>query len=278
MNKILITGCNGQLGTELGILLPNALKTDYQGLDITNKYDVEKFVSDNKIDTIINCAAYTAVDKAEDDIEKATQINVNGPKNLAKTGAKIIHISTDYVFDGNGHYPYAPSDTPCPVSVYGDTKLRGENAVLQNAQIAAIIRTAWLYSPYGNNFVKTMLRLGNEKSEINVVNDQIGTPTYAADLAAAVVTILPKLNKQNSGIYHFTNEGVCSWYDFATEIMDMANLQCKIKPIPTSMYPTRAKRPSYSVLDKSKIKQTFDIEIQHWRKSLQTCLNILKNR
>lgn len=275
MNKILITGCNGQLGTELGLLLPNAVKTDKGDLDITDEKAVRDFVQKNDIDIIINCAAYTAVDKAEDDVVAAQKINVDGPRNLAKSGAKIIHISTDYVFDGTWHKPYTPDDATNPVSVYGKTKLAGELAVLENADIAVVIRTAWLYSPYGNNFVKTMLRLGAEKPELNVVSDQIGTPTYAADLAKTVVAILPQLNKENSEVYHFTDEGVCSWYDFATEIMTMAGLQCKVRPIPSSAYPTRATRPHYSVLDKSKIKQVFGVEIPHWRKSLKACLKEL---
>ena len=276
MSKILITGCNGQLGTELGALLPDAIKTDYDVLDITNADAVKRFVDTNKIDTIINCAAYTAVDKAEDDFSMARKINVDGPHNLALSGAKIVHISTDYVFDGTGHTPYKPDDVTNPVSVYGKTKRAGEIEVSHNTkQPHVIIRTAWLYSPYGNNFVKTMLRLGSEKTDINVVNDQIGTPTYAADLAKAIVKILPQLNAENSGVYHFTDEGVCSWYDFATEIMTMANLKCNVHPIPTSAYPTRATRPAYSVLDKSKIKDVFGVEIPHWRKSLQDCLQRL---
>lgn len=276
MSKILITGCNGQLGTELGALLPDAIKTDYDVLDITNADAVKRFVDTNKIDTIVNCAAYTAVDKAEDDFDAALALNLDGPYNLARSGAtNIVHISTDYVFEGKGYKPYQPEDIKSPVSVYGKTKLGGELSVLENAPIGIVIRTAWLYSPYGNNFVKTMLRLGETKSDINVVNDQIGTPTYAADLAKAIVTILPQMNKQNSGAYHFTDEGVCSWYDFATEIMNMAGLKCNVHPIPTSAYPTRATRPAYSVLDKSKIKDVFGIEIPHWRKSLQDCLQRL---
>ena len=276
MSKILITGCNGQLGTELGALLPDAIKTDYDVLDITNADAVKRFVDKNKIETIVNCAAYTAVDKAEDDFDMARKINVDGPHNLALSGAKIVHISTDYVFDGTGHTPYKPDDVTNPVSVYGKTKRAGEIEVLyKTEQPHVVIRTAWLYSPYGNNFVKTMLRLGSEKTDINVVNDQIGTPTYAADLAKAIVKILPQLNAENSGVYHFTDEGVCSWYDFATEIMNMAGLKCNVHPIPTSAYPTRATRPAYSVLDKSKIKDVFGVEIPHWRKSLQDCLQRL---
>lgn len=269
---LLITGARGQLGTELSKLLPNAIKTDVDTLDITDIVAVGDFVNDNKIDTIINCAAYTAVDKAEDDKDIASAINVVGPYNLAKTGAKIVHISTDYVFNGKGYKPYTPGDFANPVSVYGKTKLWGENAVLENAHIATIIRTAWLYSPYGNNFVKTMRRLGAEKKSINVVADQIGTPTYAADLAAAIVKILPQMNEQNRGIYHFTNMGVCSWYDFATEIMAQSGLDCVVNPISSAEYPTRATRPFYSVLDKSKIQKTFGVEIPYWKKSLQKCI------
>lgn len=278
MKNILITGAYGQLGTELGLLLPDAIKTDRNDLDITNGDAVNRFVHDNKIDTVINCAAYTAVDRAEDDVATAQAINVDGPRNLATSGAKIIHISTDYVFDGVAHRPYSALDMPNPVSVYGKTKLAGEFAVRNCADVYAIIRTAWLYSPYGSNFVKTMLRLGQEKSEIGVVADQIGTPTYAGDLARAIVKMLPKLDAEKSGIYHYTNNGVCSWYDFATEIMTMSGLKCNVNPITTEQYPTRATRPAYSVLDKSKIKNTFDVDIPHWRQSLEKCLGLIKNQ
>ncbi len=268
----LITGSNGQLGTELSKLLPEAILTDVADLDITDEAAVKNFVKENNVDTIINCAAYTAVDKAEDDEELATKINISGPRNLALSGAKIVHISTDYVFDGQGHKPYQPEDEAHPVSVYGKTKLAGEQEVLKYANEAVIIRTAWLYSPYGNNFVKTMRRLGAEKESLNVVADQIGTPTYAADLAKAIVQILPQISPQNKGVYHFTNEGVCSWYDFARKIMELSGLKCKVNPIPSSAYPTKATRPFYSVLDKSKIKNTFNIEIPHWEESLKVCL------
>jgi len=274
--KILITGSNGQLGTELSKLLPNAVLTDVAELDITNLADVQQFVRENKIKTIVNCAAYTAVDKAEDDVELATKINVLGPENLAKMGCKIVHISTDYVFDGTGYKPYTPEDETKPVSVYGKTKRAGELAVLNNAKEAIVIRTAWLYSPYGNNFVKTMRRLGAERESLNVVTDQIGTPTYAADLAAAIVKVLPQISEKTKGIYHFTNEGVCSWYDFAAEIMNQSHLPCKINPILSSAYPTRATRPFYSVLDKSKTKTTFNIKIQHWKRALEECLERLR--
>lgn len=273
----LITGSKGQLGTELSKLLPDAICADIDILDITDENAVKNFVHDNNIDVIINCAAYTAVDKAETDIELATKINVDGPRNLAKSGAKIIHISTDYVFDGTGHRPYNPDEKTNPVSVYGKTKQAGEVAVLENADVAVVIRTAWLYSPYGNNFVKTMRRLGAEKDSLNVVADQIGTPTYAADLADAIVKIIPQITSENSGVYHFTNEGVCSWYDFANEIMELSNLECVVNPIKSSQYPTPAARPFYSVLDKDKIKQVFGINIKHWKDGLQRCISELNN-
>ena len=269
---ILITGCHGQLGTELSKLLPNAILTDIDDLDITDFSAVQSFVRNNNIDTIVNCAAYTAVDKAEEDALTAEKINVFGPENLAKTGCKIIHISTDYVFDGKGYRPYTPDDEANPLSVYGKTKRAGELAVLKNAQEAVIIRTAWLYSPYGNNFAKTMQRLAGERDTLNVVNDQIGTPTYAGDLAEAIVKILPQISKKTKGIYHFTNEGVCSWYDFAIEIIAQSDLNRSVNPIPSSAYPTKAQRPFYSVLDKTKIKETFNIQIPYWKESLIKCL------
>ena len=268
----LITGSNGQLGTELSKLLPDAILTDVADLDITDEEAVKNYVKEHNIDTIINCAAYTAVDKAEDDADLAAKINIDGPRNLAKSGAKVVHVSTDYVFDGLGHKPYQPEDKAHPVSVYGKTKLAGEQEVLKYADVAVIIRTAWLYSPYGNNFVKTMRRLGAEKESLNVVADQIGTPTYAADLAKAIVKILPQMNAANKGVYHFTDEGVCSWYDFSRKIMELSGLSCKVNPIPSSAYPTRATRPFYSVLDKSKIKETFNVEIPHWEEGLKQCL------
>ena len=269
---ILITGGNGQLGTELSKLLSDAIRTDSTELDITDEGAVVDFVKSHDVDVIINCAAYTNVDNAEDNVDIATKVNVDGPRNLAKTGVKIIHISTDYVFDGKGCKPYKPEDIANPISVYGKTKFAGEQEVIKNASVYAIIRTAWLYSPYGKNFVKTMRSLGETKESLNVVSDQVGSPTYAGDLADAIVKIIPQLTVEKSGVYHFTNEGVCSWYDFATEIMDRFNLNCKVNPIPSSAYPTKATRPFCSVLDKSKIKQVFGIEIPHWKKGLEKCL------
>lgn len=271
-NKVLITGANGQLGLELSKRLPNAVLTDVDTLDITDFEAVQKFVKENKIDTIINCAAFTNVDAAEDNEDLVYQINVIGPKNLALSGANLIHISTDYVFDGKGYKPYEPEDEAKPLSVYGKTKLKGEEEVLKNARTAVIVRTAWLYSPFGKNFVKTMLKLGAEKEEINVVADQIGTPTYAGDLADAIVTISEQMKSGQKEVYHFTNEGVCSWYDFAYEIMAMSGLKCKVCPIPSSAYPSKAVRPFYSVLSKEKIKKDFGLTISHWKEGLQKCL------
>ena len=268
----LITGCNGQLGRELVARLPDAIAVGRDALDITDAVAVCDFVRENNVDVIINCAAYTAVDAAEDDVDLATKINVDGVRNLAQTGAKIIHISTDYVFDGMGHVPYAPDDETNPISVYGRTKRAGELVALENAPVAIVIRTAWLYSAHGNNFVKTMRRLGAEKDSINVVADQIGSPTYAGDLADAIVQIIPQMTREKSGIYHFTNEGVCSWYDFACEIMEKLGRTCRVRPIKSHQYPTRAARPFYSVLDKDKIKNVFGIEIEHWKKGLEKCI------
>lgn len=275
-SNILITGANGQLGTELSHLLPNAIFTNSKQLDITCMPMVQDFIHDNNIDTVINCAAYTAVDRAEQEPEKAMDVNKNGPMNLAKCVKNIIHISTDYVFDGASNHPYKPNDRTYALSVYGQTKRAGEKSVLLNAENAIIIRTSWLYSPYGNNFLKTMRRLGAEKDEINVVCDQIGTPTYAADLAHAIVDIVPQMSLQTRGIYHFSNEGACSWYDFAHEIMKQSGLKCRVNPIPSSQYPTLAKRPFYTVLDKSDIKRMFDIKITHWTDALERCITRMK--
>lgn len=276
--KILVTGSNGQLGTELKPLLPQAVFVDVDKLDITDETAVNDFVKQNGIETIINCAAYTAVDKAEDEESKAYQINATGPANLAKTGCNLIHISTDYVFNGKGYKPYTTQDATDPVSAYGRTKLEGEKAVLKYSKKAIIIRTAWLYSSHGSNFVLTMRKLGASRAEINVVSDQIGSPTFAGDLAEAIVQIVDQMKEdtnweQKSGIYHFTNEGVCSWYDFAHEIMELSGYSCKVNPIPTSEYPTKAARPHYSVLDKCSIRETFNVRTPYWRESLKKCLN-----
>ena len=270
--NILITGANGQLGTELTKLLPYAIATGSKDLDITNEKAVHRFVKKYSIDFIINCAAYTAVDLAETEVLEAVKVNTYGPKFLAQTGRKMIHISTDYVFDGDSNIPYKITDTPKPLSVYGYTKLLGEKEVLKYSHESAIIRTSWVFSPYGKNFFKTMQRLGSEKSEIDVVGDQFGTPTYAADLASAIVEIVPQINEFNAGIYHFTNKGQCSWAQFASEIMQQSGLECKVKSIPTSQYPTPAMRPKYSVLDKTKIIETFGLKIPDWKDALTRCI------
>ena len=278
--KILITGCNGQLGNELQLLEKNYpnhqwLNTDVEELDITNQLAVNQFVAENKVDGIVNCAAYTAVDKAESDRQLATALNTEAPAYLAaaieKSGGWLLHISTDYVFDGTNHTPYVETDTPCPDSVYGSTKLAGEMGVMKFCRKTMIIRTGWLYSTFGNNFVKTMLRLGRERDKLGVVFDQVGTPTYAHDLAQAIMTAIEQGVKP--GIFHFSDEGVCSWYDFAKAIHRMAGInRCQVSPLHTEEYPTPASRPHYSVLDKTKIKQTYGIVIPQWEESLQKCL------
>ena len=278
--NILITGCNGQLGNEMQLLEKNFpqhnwFNTDVQELDITNQLAIEQFVAENKIDGIVNCAAYTAVDKAEDNKELCTTLNMVAPAYLAaaveKRGGWMIQISTDYVFDGTKHTPYVESDTPSPDSVYGSTKLAGELGVSKFCKKTVIIRTAWLYSTFGNNFVKTMIRLGKEKPELGVIFDQIGTPTYARDLAVAIMTIINK--GIVPGVYHFTNEGVISWYDFTKAIHRIAGITtCHVRPLHTAEYPTPANRPHYSVLDKTKIKETYGIEIPYWEESLKDCL------
>lgn len=282
MANILVTGANGQLGSELRKIgfsaLDEVFYTDVAELDITDYAAVEKFVKDKEIDTIINCAAYTAVDKAEEEPQLAAKINTEAVTNLARAAAKegclLIHISTDYVFDGTGTKPYSEKDKPCPVSVYGKTKLAGEEAILKSRCFHIIIRTAWLYSSFGNNFVKTILRLATERTEINVVSDQVGSPTYAGDLAAAIVAIMDNEERiEHEGIYHYSNEGVCSWYDFAAEIVRLSGKECRVKPVTTAEYPTKTQRPAYSVLDKSKIKKTFGIEIPAWKDALAKMMN-----
>lgn len=279
--KILVTGCRGQLGNELHNVLEERIPgttvyTDLAELDLTDAKAVEKFVLDNDFTHIVNCAAYTNVDKAEEDKLLCTSVNVNAVKNIAnaadQSGAKVIHISTDYVFDGKAHRPYKESDKVNPISQYGTSKRAGETALLALAPESVIIRTAWLYSPYGKNFVKTMMRLGKELKELRVVSDQIGTPTYARDLAEAIYEVLMS-HQWVPGIYHFTDEGVCSWYDFTKSIHRIAGIKgCKVHPIPSEDYPTLAARPFYSVLDKSRIKATYGVNIPHWEESLEKCI------
>lgn len=269
----LVTGANGQLGTALQVLLQDKAEyIDREDLDLTDENAVKAYLQDKNYEYIINCAAYTAVDKAETDEENAHKINALAPLYLAKYGKKIVHISTDYVFDGSNCKPYNEEDETHPLSVYGKTKREGELNVLANADTAVIIRTAWLYSPHGGNFVKTMRKLGAERESLNVVFDQVGSPTNAYDLAETIVKALPQIKNGEKEIYHFTDEGVCSWYDFAREIMEQSKLNCKVHPIESKDYPTPAHRPYYSVLNKSKIKTRFNIEIPHWKEGLIKCL------
>ena len=279
--RILVTGANGQLVIVMLVLAKENPQhtyyfTDVQELDICDKQAVWAYMAEKQIELIVNCAAYTAVDKAEDNQELAYKLNCEAPKQLASAaqanGAAMIQVSTDYVFDGTAHSPYTEECNPSPDSVYGTTKLEGEKEVMNCCEKTAVIRTAWLYSTFGNNFVKTMIRLGKERDSLGVVFDQIGTPTYANDLARAIYTIINKGIVR--GIYHFSNEGVCSWYDFTVAIHRLAGITtCKVKPLHTAEYPAKANRPAYSVLDKTKIKTTFDIEIPHWEESLKQCID-----
>lgn len=281
--NILVTGCNGQLGNEIQLLEKGNGKhvffnTDVNELDITDENAINAFVDANNIDGIINCAAYTAVDKAESNEALCHTLNATAPGYLAaamgKRGGWMVQVSTDYVFDGTKHTPYSETDPTCPNSVYGRTKLEGEQLVRQHCERAMIVRTAWLYSIFGNNFVKTMIRLGKEKTELGVIFDQIGTPTYARDLAVAIMTAVEK--GIIPGIYHFSNEGVTSWYDFTKAIHRIAGISgCHVRPIHTEEYPTPARRPHYSVLDKTKIKATYNIEVPYWEESLAECISKL---
>lgn len=287
--NILVTGANGQLGSEIKDLAAFYHKfrfvyTDIDNLDITRYEPLEQFVRKNSFNFIINCASYNAVDKAESEKEQAYLINSVAIQRLIQISQmysiRLIHLSTDYVFNGNTNKPYKENDTPDPLSIYGKSKLEGEKKVLAYHQ-GLIIRTSWLYSSYGFNFVKTMLKLGKEQKEVKVINDQIGTPTYAADLAKAILTIIDKSTKNpekfQPGAYHFSNEGFCSWYDFAWEIMHIAGIKCVVKPIKTIDYHQPAKRPFYSVMDKNKIKRTYHIQIPQWKESLAKCIQKIQN-
>jgi dTDP-4-dehydrorhamnose reductase len=283
--NILVTGSNGQLGSEIRDLKSNFSDfrfffMDLPELDICNSSQLNIFIKDNNINTVINCAAYTAVDKAEHDSDIAKKVNATGVLNLVnaleKVDGKLIHISTDYVFDGNSFLPYQELDQVNPIGVYGNTKRSGELAVINSNIDAVVIRTSWLYSAYGNNFVKTMLRIGNERDELGVIFDQVGTPTNAYDLAKTCLDILVYCKETNinskGNLYHYSNEGVASWYDFSIAIMTLGKVNCHVKPIKTDDYPTTAKRPHFSVLNKSKIKNDFEIDVPYWRDSLAKCI------
>lgn len=281
--NILITGSNGQLGNEMRSLAVNHTEwhfffTDVQELDITKEEDVLHFCKSKAIELIVNCAAYTAVDKAEDEVALAHKINAEAVgilgKAAATVGANIIHISTDYVFDGTACEPYNTNHPTAPKSIYGESKLKGEQLLLEQCPKAVIIRTSWLYSSYGNNFVKTITRLGQERDSLSVIFDQIGTPTYANDLAKAIIIII-KEKCATAGIFHFSNEGACSWYDFAHSILKLQDIACEIIPVESTEFPSKVARPKYSVLNKKAIKTAYNITIPHWEESLQQCLKLL---
>lgn len=286
MKQILVTGCRGQLGSELQKLAPAYDETcvfhftDVDELDITDRQAVYDYIEAHSISIVVNCAAFTAVDRAESEPELCDLLNNVAPGYLAEAvesvGGTMIQVSTDYVFDGCGHRPYLEDDPTRPQTVYGRTKLEGEEAVIRTCAGSMVVRTAWLYSTFGNNFVKTMLRLGKERETLGVVFDQVGSPTYARDLAAFILTAIDK--GIVPGVYHYTNEGVCSWYDFTRAIHRIAGIEeknCKVSPIHTEDYPVPAPRPHYSVLDKQKVKDTYDIDIPWWEDSLKDCLKEL---
>jgi len=284
---ILVTGANGQLGSEIKELSATYknyqfLFTDIDTLDISNHEATEKYLKKNKPDILINCAAYTAVDKAESEKDTVYNINTNAVKNLAELSSKykfvLVQISTDYVFEGLNYKPYTENDAANPKSIYAKSKYESEIEMIFNTRYGVIIRTSWLYSSYGHNFVKTILKLGKEKEKLEVIFDQIGTPTYAADLAKALLDAVPQMIKTSgTEIYNYSNEGVCSWYDFACAITEIANNKCKIYPIETKNYKQEAKRPLFSVLNKAKFKTIFKQDIPHWRDSLKKCMSKLLN-
>ena len=283
--NILVTGANGQLGQELQALAEtytafNFVWADRQVLDISNEKEVNHLLTQTSFDYCINCAAYTAVDKAESDSETAQKVNVDGVRYLmnacASTHVRMIHVSTDYVYHNGQNTPFKEGDATAPKGVYARTKLEGEQAVLESQAEGIVIRTSWVYSSFGSNFVKTMLRLGADRDVLNVIFDQIGSPTYARDLARAILDIIGQNPTKLEGVYHYSNEGVCSWYDFAEAIFELEGISCEVSPIETKDYPTPAERPPFSLLNKAKIKEDFGLKIPHWRKSLQDCLSLLK--
>ncbi len=281
--NILVTGRDGQLGSELQELAKtskhNFVFVGSKDGDITNKDQIQELVSNHNIQAIINCAAYTAVDKAETEQDKAFLVNREGVQNLvaicAESNCKLIHISTDYVFPGNGTSPYKTNDPVAPLGVYGASKLAGEEAILNSDIDGIVIRTSWVYSTFGHNFVKTMTRLGKERDSLNVVNDQRGCPTYAKDLGAICLQLLDETWNSDQRIYHFSNSGEITWFDFATEIMKLTGSNCKVLPLPSSEFPTPAKRPSYSVMDTSELKKDFGIAPRNWKQALEECISQL---
>lgn len=282
MSTILVTGAYGQLGSEIKSLkddfsMHTILFTDKEELDITSLSAIDAFVNINAIEVIINCAAYTNVDGAEDEIELANLINFKATRNLAeiakKYSCKLIHVSTDYVFDGDSSIAYVETDKVSPKNVYGESKLKGEKELIKiNPSNSIIIRTSWLYSEFGNNFVKTILRLSDEKEELNVVEDQVGSPTYAHDLALSILKIIPQLTNSKVAIYHYANKGKCSWFHFAKEIVNLSNNKCEVKPVSSSQFKSKAKRPKYSLLNTEKIETAFNIDIPQWEVSLKKCI------
>lgn len=283
---LLITGVNGQLGFDLSMSTPDNIALNSSQLDITDLNKLKEIVENYEISLIINCASYNKVDLAEKEVEKCNRVNAIGPLNLASInrqfGTKIIHISTDYVFDGRKSTPYNETDKANPISVYGKSKLIGENNLLNNSDAALVFRTSWLYSAYGNNFVRKVIELSMVKSQFDVVCDQVGTPTYVKSLTRAILSSIRLFKSNQRGLYHFSNEGICSWYDFAHNIIESSSLRCKITPVYTNDFAAKspnivAHRPSYSVLNKDKIKQDLGIEIDHWQDGLKECINEIKN-
>lgn len=283
MQTVLVTGSNGQLGNEVQGLASSFpqfefIFTDVEELDICDREAVEKYFAERKIDVLLNCAAYTAVDKAEEDVELCYRINEKAVGILgevaAQYGTKMVHVSTDYVFDGTSYLPYTEDRPVCPATVYGKSKLAGEQLLMDVCPAVVIVRTSWLYSSFGNNFVKTMIKLGRERDTLNVIFDQVGTPTYAADLADALLQIV-SADKFIPGVYHYSNEGVCSWYDFTIAIHQIAGIDCRVLPIESKDYPAKTPRPHYSVLNKNKIKSNYNIQIPHWEDGLRRCMAIL---